>query len=780
MFNLLKYLSTRYTCDLICLGHDDPALQEALRAALPELGALDVVPYPTLVDSLVHSALQLLSLNPPSFARFFSRELRVVLARAKSAGHYDVVHYDVINMAQYYSPADGVASVHSPNDATSQVYMRRARVAKGFLLRWKLRFSAFLLRRYERRFYPTFDKIHVVSEKDKDYLRCLAPTADIHVIPISSGYSSDFSLKRVSPVRAEAPVIVVCGNLGDATIAIGFEAFLNEVLPHLGSRHPELRVRVLGRCIADSLMKKIAGHTNVEYLAWVESFGTFLNESDIVLVPDRAGAPGAKTRVVQAMALGKTVVGSEVAFEGIPMEPGRHGLVYRSSAECLSMLEGVLASPSSRQSIGAAAAALASHEYSLEMIGPRYEALYVSACERHTGVTGSKPEPDFHEDARQGLGPGMRSLCATLTGVTLVITILSWHYAGKETDFSDAAALGAHTTSIFATRDGFPVHCQPGAEFEHCVEGIDHRKAARNLVWFGNSQLHAINQYRQGDLNAPALLSSRLDADGAYLVTFSQGNANLQEQFVMFEHLRARVPLRQIILPVVFDDTREDGLREEVAVIARDADLRARLMRTEYGRHLLEQQRAQSSETGEFESISPQDRTESWLNEYLDQKVAVWHARPQMRGDFFIELYRLRNTVFGITPSTKRKKIPGRYTENMNAFSEILKSAHANGIDVLVYIAPIGIDQGQRPYVELEYEQFKSEVQALAERYSAAYANLEDIIPEPLWGQKDSTGLKSAAETDFMHFTSAGHMVLTSHLEGLLKGGASVGRKRPQ
>ena len=484
VFNLLKYLSTRHACDLICLGHDGPALRDALRAALPELGAVDVAPYPTHGGRLVGAVLQVLRLHPPSFARFFSREARAMLARAKAAGHYDVVHYDIINMAQYHSAADGVASVHSPNDATSQVYLRLARVAKDRRLRWKLRFSALLLRRFERRSYPTFDKIHVVSENDKDYLRREAPAADIHVIPISSGYSCDYRLNRVSPERAEAPIIVVCGNLGDAAIAIGFEAFLDEILPDLGRRHPGLRVRVLGRCIADRLKQKIAGHTNVEYLAWVEDFEAFLNESDVVLLPDLAGAPGAKTRVVQAMALGKAVVGSEVAFEGIPIEPGRHGLVYGSSAECLAALESVLASPALKKSLGAAAATLAADEYSLEMIGPRYEALYVTARERHTGTAGIKPATETNRDAGawRVFRPGMSSLCAILIGVALALTMLAWLYAGRQTDFSDAAALGAHTTSFFATRDGFPIHCAPGTEFIRCVEGIGHRKAARNLI----------------------------------------------------------------------------------------------------------------------------------------------------------------------------------------------------------------------------------------------------------------------------------------------------------
>lgn len=782
VFNLLKYLSVRHKCDLICLGHDDPALCGALRTALPELGAVDVVPYPNHVGRLVGAVLQVLRLYPPSFARFFSREARAMLARAKAAGHYDVVHYDIINMAQYHSAADGVASVHSPNDATSQVYLRLARVAKDFRVRWRLRFSAILLRRFERSVYPTLDKIHVVSEADKDYLRRLAPTADINVIPISSGYSCECSLNRVSPARVDVPVIAVCGNLGDAAIEIGFEAFFDEVLPDLCRRHPELRVRVLGRSISNRLKQKIVDHVNVEHLAWVEDFEVFLTESDVVLLLDRAGAPGAKTRVVQAMALGKAVVGSEVAFEGVPMEPGCHGLVYRSSSECLAALASVLESPALKKSLGAAAASLAASEYSLEIIGPRYEALYVAACERHTAMLGIKPATERNRYAGewQVLRPGTSSLYPILIGVALVLTILAWQYAGRRTDFSDAATLGAHTTSFFATRDGFPIHCAPGADFVRCVESFDHINAAHKLIWFGNSQLHAINQYRQGDQTAPALLSSRLVADGTHLVTFSQPNANLQEHYVMFEHLRTRLTIRQIILPVVFDDTREDGLREEVAVMTRDATLRAQLMSDEYGRKLLEDQHAKIPKNPAIALNTPQDQTESWLVEKLERNLPVWHARPQIRGDIFVGLYRLRNAVFGITPSTKRRKILSRYIANLGALEAIFKSARAAGVDVLVYIAPIGTYRGQRPYVESEYAQFKLDVQELSERHAATYANLEDLIPEHLWGQKDSTVLGSATEPDFMHFTSAGHMVLADHLEVILKRGAPTGGKGPK
>lgn len=389
VFNELKYLSSRHQCELVCLGKDDAASLAQLRAALPKLGAVTILPEPSQWARFVGSFMAVLRLRPPSFARFSSKPLRAWVRAAQREGRYDVIHYDIINMAQYHTAAAETASVHSPNDATSQVYFRLASVARGWRSQLRLRVSAILLRRFERKAYANFSKIHVVSEDDKRYLKRVVPAADIDVIPISSGYPRSPCGARPTRPAGAAPVVTVCGNLGDAAIANGFQAFLDGVLPGLLCRFPALRVRVLGRRISPVLLTRIEACPQVEYHAWVEDFESFLSESDLILVPDLAGAPGAKTRVVQAMALGLAVVGSETGFEGVPVRSGIHGMVYTSVAECLSMMSELLSDPVRRQDLGVAAGRLAADEYSLDVIGPKFEALYQQAFEMHASLLAS-------------------------------------------------------------------------------------------------------------------------------------------------------------------------------------------------------------------------------------------------------------------------------------------------------------------------------------------------------------------------------------------------------
>jgi len=379
VFNVLRYLAPHHHCDLLCFGDPGSADLAGLRAQLPTIGKVWMVPPPPLRSRFIGTAANLARLRPPSFARFASAEMADSLQTAKRSSCYDVIHYDIINMAPYREGNGETPSVHSPNDATSLVYRRLAADAASPVAKLRLHLVSWLLARFERRHYGAFSKIHVVSDADRDYLVRHVPAVDVEVVPITSGYPRDIVAAYAGAAAQPGLTVTVCGNLGDAAIAAGFRQFLEHVLPTVGQIHPELRVRVLGRRIDAALKRDLKGYPNVDYVAWIEDFEACLSSSDVLLLPDRAGAPGAKTRTVQAMALGRAVLGSATAFEGIPMTAGRHGLIYTSNDECRESLLRLLGDRSLRETLGAAAARLAADEYSLDSIGPKYERLYQHA-----------------------------------------------------------------------------------------------------------------------------------------------------------------------------------------------------------------------------------------------------------------------------------------------------------------------------------------------------------------------------------------------------------------
>ena len=137
--------------------------------------------------------------------------------------------------------------------------------------------------------------------------------------------------------------------------------------------------------------------------------------------------------------------------------------------------------------------------------------------------------------------------------------------------------------------------------------------------------------------------------------------------------------------------------------------------------------------------------------------------RPDLRGNFFGFLYKVRNYVFQIDPSTTRKILPGQYNKNFKALNSLIQMTKDNGIILIIYNAPIRNDV-KLPYDIDQYNKFKKSLINLSNQNSVKYLNFENIVPNYLWGEKESTSISKKNEIDFMHFKARGHKILSEKI----------------
>ena len=332
----------------------------------------------------------------------------------------------------------------------------------------------------------------------------------------------------------------------------------------------------------------------------------------------------------------------------------------------------------------------------------------------------------------------------------------------------DQVALNEETTVYFASVEGRSVHCEGTTDRTSCLDSLKTANLPFNTVWLGNSQLHAINQFREGEASSVETLHKKLFEMGDYLVSFSQPNANLQEHYMLLEYLKTQIKIDTLILPLVFDDTRETGIRAGLQYVFENEVASSEIAQSSYGERLIKS-REQATGGGQNDtSGSLQELSESRINEYLESKFLFWQQRGEVRASIFLNLYKLRNSVFGISASTVRRLIPGRYKDNMTALDLILKSCEEAGILAIPYIAPIRSDV-DIPYEPEEYKKFLQDSAEIVNRYNFTVYDFSDKVPGELWGSKESTALGGEAiELDFMHFQSDGHQLLADELEKAL------------
>lgn len=166
--------------------------------------------------------------------------------------------------------------------------------------------------------------------------------------------------------------------LGDMTVFYIREAvlrFMAKVWPQIDRIHDGVDLMILGRGADNVLAERLPRSGNVRWKSWVEDYAETVRGADIVIVPDLAGS-GVKNRVLQAMALGKPVVGSQDAWRGIPYENGVPGMMASSHEEYVEKLSLLLADEDRRTKLGEAGRRVAREKFSPEAIGEEWEKIY--------------------------------------------------------------------------------------------------------------------------------------------------------------------------------------------------------------------------------------------------------------------------------------------------------------------------------------------------------------------------------------------------------------------
>ena len=341
---------------------------------------------------------------------------------------------------------------------------------------------------------------------------------------------------------------------------------------------------------------------------------------------------------------------------------------------------------------------------------------------------------------------------------TSIILLYSF-YKFKDTVEFENIALGEGTRTVEAFVKNEKVHCLKLSNIKTCIDPASKRKKKASILWLGNSQLHAINQPKISDNPVSAIAAKELRRYQLDLLTFSQPNANLTEHYILFEMLYTLYPFEMLILPAVFDDTREQTIRQDVRLALGNSSVISILKKSDIGKKVIEI----TNEKMKNDKQTIQDRSEESISMYLEKCCQWERLREQIRGSISLSLYKLRNFIFRITPNSVRGKVTTIYEQNMLAFEATLKSARTKNVKVLVYIPPLRSDV-KIPYDLNEYQQFTKEVSALSNSLGANFVNLQQIVPGNLWGLKESTNMSGKLEYDFMHFQAKGHKILAKHI----------------
>lgn len=292
-----------------------------------------------------------------------------LLVRLLATNDFDVVHTRQLPMSAYTAGQGRAGRLLELIDSET-LGAERATPRT-----WRTRSRSLAAAFIERRMIPRYDAVTTVAEADAARLRALAPGARIEVVP------NGVDAERFTPgsvAHQERERIVFVGAMSYAPNIAAVEYFVRHVLPLVRSARPNAQFVIVGRDPARSVLS-LAGD-GVTVTGEVEDVRPHLEEAALVVVPMQSGS-GIKNKVLEALAMGRAVVATPLAVEGIAATPGEHLVVASSAQEFADSVLRLLADPDERRRLGRCGRRLVEQRYTWDACAARYETLWSELAE---------------------------------------------------------------------------------------------------------------------------------------------------------------------------------------------------------------------------------------------------------------------------------------------------------------------------------------------------------------------------------------------------------------
>ena len=292
--NAIKDLSSKYVVDIVYFEYKDHELWQKLN------GNIIAKFHPSYLNCIFHPFFY------PTFTRRYNKRILDYINSIKC--QYDVIYFDYSQVAIYSVFIEHPKKVIRCHDVIAQRFIRRKNMFVN------------MIKKNEKYILKSADYIFVPSKKDALLIKEIY---DLDAIATNE-YIQDI---KVSNVQSEVKNLTFFGLWSRPENIEGLRWFISEVFPLL-TEDQKATLVVMGGGLSKKEEDSLLTAHGIGYLGFVEDSYTVLARSKAVIVPLFHGA-GIKVKVLDSFTTGTPVIGTDIAFEGIPEIDG---LIYKANS----------------------------------------------------------------------------------------------------------------------------------------------------------------------------------------------------------------------------------------------------------------------------------------------------------------------------------------------------------------------------------------------------------------------------------------------------------------
>lgn len=364
VFNLIKTLSKKYRHNFTIVAFkykEDP--EEYLKEYCDRIITINL-PTPRkkrliyyIINYIIGVFLQDISLKKRNILDYsFSWKMQRKIKELLKTEEFDIVFVDDPFMLSYALNIN-LPKILTEVGNTPQIHHEAYKIEKNILKKIYRLLLYFIAKNYERN-YEEFDMCIVVTKQQKDILESHLPNLNISVIPF--GVNTDSKSKDF---EQNFPSLLFWGSLDSIFNQCAILSFYKETYPLIKEKIPNTKLYIVGRNPSKEILK-LAADKSVIVTGYVEDVRPYLAHASVITLPIHGF--GIKTRLLEAMAMGKPVAISSAGIRGIGVTPEKDIILADDPKEFAERVVELLNDEELRNRIGANARKLMEEEYSWE------------------------------------------------------------------------------------------------------------------------------------------------------------------------------------------------------------------------------------------------------------------------------------------------------------------------------------------------------------------------------------------------------------------------------
>jgi polysaccharide biosynthesis protein PslH len=363
-YHLMKLLARQHSISLLTLAE----IAQLEMGTYPFAGfveSMQVVPRPTHVSRRLSQAIHIIRGKPPILAAHTVAEMQASLDALLARDCYDFVIFEGVVVADYRL-LKKVKVIIDEHNIEYEIRQRTYQRETAGLRKWYNWVEYQLLKPRELELCRRASAVLVTSERERRALKNMLPGSVVEVVP--NGVDIE-AFQGVYPGREVPGRIIFTGAMTYHANVDAVLFFAQHCWPLIQAQIPGATWQIVGRN-PPSAVQRLARCPAITVTGSVPDVRPYLTEASVAIAPLLVGG-GTRLKILEALAMRKAVVSTEVGCEGLAVESGKQLIVANRPEAFAQAVTYLLKHPEMRVQLGATGRSLVEAEYDWEQCGNR-------------------------------------------------------------------------------------------------------------------------------------------------------------------------------------------------------------------------------------------------------------------------------------------------------------------------------------------------------------------------------------------------------------------------